>query len=119
VARWQVTLNGKGLRKTSVEKLVEKMKAEFGEGVNVLVVDASPPESRADRFSDAIGLVSTAREEFETLRDELQEWRDGLPENLQGGSKAEELDQAISDLEDAVQDAENLEGKDVTFPGMY
>ena len=39
-----------------------------------------------------------AKDTVEELRDELQSWRDNLPENLQSGSKAEELDEAISNL---------------------
>ena len=119
MARWQLTISGKGVRKASVEKLAEKMRAEFGEGVSVHAVDATPPESRADRFSVAVNLAGDAKNEIESLREELQEWRDGLPENLQNGSKADELDSAISELEDLASVLEDAEGRDVTFPGMY
>ncbi len=119
MARWKVTISGKGVKKASVDALVAKVRDKFGEKVSVSVEDASPPESRADRFSEAVGLISDAVSELEGLRDELQEWKDGMPENLQSGSKAEEIDQAISDLEDIISEGEDLAGRDVTFPGMY
>lgn len=77
--------------------------------------------SRADRFSNAISNIEQSRSEIEELRDELQNWRDNLPENLQNGSKADELDEAISALEDALNDAESAAGHDgnVNFPGMF
>ncbi len=118
MARWQITISGKGLRKTSVEKLAEKMKADF-DGADVFVRDATPPESRADRFSDAQSQVSDAKSEFESLRDELQEWYDGLPENLQQGHKADELQSAIDQLEEVINQAEDVEGASVDFPSMY
>lgn len=118
MASWKVTITGKGLRRAAVDKLVEKMKSEFGEGATVQVQDATPPESRAERFSAATGLVGEARSEAETLRDELQEWKDNIPENMQSGSKADELDEAISSLEEFISGAEDLEGFDVSFPGM-
>jgi len=119
MACWQVTVTGKGVRKASVEKLVEKMKADFGDGVSVCVRDATPPESRADRFSAAMSDISDARSLLEELRDELQEWFDNLPENFQNGDKGNELQEAIDNLESIIGDAENLEGSDVSFPTMY
>ncbi len=76
-------------------------------------------KSRADRYSDAQGHISDARAEAEELRDELQNWRDSLPENLQSSSKADQLDEAISNLETFIQSAEEAEGTDVEFPGMF
>ncbi len=75
--------------------------------------------SRADRYSMAQGKVSDGRAEFEELRDELQSWRDNLPEGLQDSQKANDLDDAISELDDAANSCEEIEGKDVTFPGMF
>lgn len=118
MARWKITVSGKGVRKASVEKLVEKLKSQFGTEVTVTVEDASPPESRADRFSQAMDLVGDARSEFESLRDELQEWRDNMPENLQNSSKAQKLDDAIGDLDSLTSDIGNIEDVDVQFPGM-
>jgi hypothetical protein len=119
MAHWKITISGKGVRKAAVEKLVEKLRAELGEGVSVCVTDNTPPQSRADRFSNAQSLVSDAKSEMEELRDELQEWYDGLPENFQSGDKGSQLEEAISELEDAIGAAEDLEGRDVSFPGMY
>jgi len=45
-------------------------------------------------------MISHAQSDSEELRDELQNWLDNLPENLQGGSKADELESAISELEE-------------------
>ena len=118
MACWKVTITGKNLRKASVEKLVAKLQSEF-DGASVTCTDATPPESRADRFANALSLVSDAKSEVESLRDELQEWHDGLPDNLQSGSKADELDSAVSELEDLYSLLEDAEGRDVTFPGMH
>jgi hypothetical protein len=76
-------------------------------------------KSRADRYSDAQGSISDAKTEAEELRDELQNWLDGLPENLQNGSKADALNEAISNLDTFIQSAEEAEGTDVEFPGMF
>ena len=76
-------------------------------------------ESRATRYSNAQSSISDGKGVFEELRDELQEWRDNLPENLQSGSKADALDEAISNLEQAISSAEEAEGVDVEFPGMF
>jgi hypothetical protein len=77
------------------------------------------PKSRADRFNDALSLVSNAKEQIEELRDELQSWRDGMPENLQSSSKAEELDSALGELEEVIDQLECAEGASVDFPGMF
>lgn len=54
-------------------------------------------------------------------RDELQDWLDNLPENLQSGSKADELDEAISSLDDVINDIDNAinNAENVNFPGMF
>lgn len=119
MARWTLTVSGKGVRGETVRKLGEKMKEHFGEGVSITLADATPPEGRAERFSAATSLINDARSEIESLRDELQVWKDGLPENLQDGAKAGELDDAISTLEDMVSNLEEQEVQDVTFPGMF
>ncbi len=75
--------------------------------------------SRADRFGEAQSDVSSAKGNAEELRDELQNWLDNLPENLQSGSKASELEDAISSLEEFINSCEEAEGVDVQFPGMY
>lgn len=118
MARWQITITGKSIRKASVEKLAGKLKAEF-DGAAITVTDASPPESRSDRFQAALSMIEDGKAELESLRDELQDWYDGLPENLQQGSKADELQEAVSELEDMISNVEDLTGRDVSFPGMY
>lgn len=75
--------------------------------------------SRADRFATSQGDVSGAKTEAEELRDELQNWRDNIPENLQDGTKAGELDDAISALDEYIGALEEAEGADVQFPSMF
>ena len=74
--------------------------------------------SRRDRYDHAMSYVANARSTVEELRDELQNWRDNIPENMQDGSKANELDDAISALEDVIGELDSVEGADVNFPGM-
>jgi len=76
-------------------------------------------KSRADRFKEAIANVSMAAMEINSLKDELEQWRDNMPENLQGGEKYEQLDEAISELEEISDALEDVEGRDIEFPGMY
>jgi len=57
--------------------------------------------------------------ELGSLRDELQEWLDSLPESLQGGSKADQLEEAISSLDSCEEielptELEHLENAEVT-----
>ena len=118
MAVWQITVAGKGLRKETVEKIAAALVEKYGDKATVTTRDATPPESRAERFSEACSLVSSAKAEFEELRDELEEWKDNLPENLQDGSKADELQEAIDALVELIDKAEEVEGGDVTFPSM-
>ncbi len=118
MARWEITVSGKGIRKAGIEKLAAKLKEEYGEGAVVGVVDATQPESRAERFSTAQSLISDARCEMESLRDELQEWLDTIPENLQSGDKYQQIETSIASLEDIIGELENQEGADVEFPSM-
>jgi hypothetical protein len=53
------------------------------------------------------------------LRDELQNWLDNLPENLQQGSKADELQSAISELDAAISGLEEAESASPDFPVMF
>jgi predicted translin family RNA/ssDNA-binding protein len=76
-------------------------------------------KSRRERFEEAKAQASIAREEIDSLRDELQNWLDNLPENLQSGSKAEELEEAISRLEEVLEFFDEIESAEVEFPGMY
>lgn len=119
MSNWRIDISGKGIRKASVEKLIEKLRSSLGNGVSINVTNSKPPESRAERLADAMSLVSDARFDVEGLRDELQVWRDNLPENMQSGSKADELDSAIGELDEIMDWMDALEGSDVSFPGMY
>lgn len=119
MARWTVTITGKGVRKASVEKLAMKLREEFGEGCGIHVQDATPPEGRAARYAEATGKVYEAKSELEALRDELQEWYDNLPENFQNGEKGEQLQEAIDKLTEQCDALENVEGDEVSFPSMY
>jgi hypothetical protein len=121
MARLQIIVSGKGLRRESVHKLVEAaLVAKYDtENVSVSTTDATIPGSRAERFAAAIGDVGGAKNEMESLRDELQGWLDNLPESFQQGNKGDELQSAIDELEDIVSTLEDVEGRDVAFPGMY
>lgn len=119
MARWQITISGKGVRKSSVEALAEAMKEKFGDGASFYVKDDTPPESRSERYGLAQSMVSDGKMEMESLREELQDWKDNLPENLQDSDKASQLEDAISSLDDVINDCENAEGHDVDFPGMF
>ena len=119
MAAWTVTINGKNIRKDAVEKLAKSLQDKYGEKATVTVRDGTPPESRADRFSAAQGLVFDARSQAEELRDEVQSWFDNLPEAFQQGDKGQQLEEAISQLEEFIGHCEEAENMDVEFPGMY
>ena len=118
MAIWSINVSGKGLRKASIEKLVKKLESELKEAT-VTITDASPPSSRADRYSHAQSQLGDAKSEFESLRDELQDWYDNLPEQFQEGDKGQQLQDAVDTLEEVISECENAEGHDVEFPGMY
>lgn len=114
-----ITLNQKGARLETVDALVKKALIEKYPDAHISVTRHEPPESRADRFSEAQSSVSDGKSEMESLRDELQEWLDNLPENLQSGSKADELQTAIDELEEVINQCEEVEGASVEFPSMF
>lgn len=76
--------------------------------------------SRADRLAEIASDIEGLSGDVESLRDELQEWLDGMPENLQQGSKAEELETAISELEEIMESLSQASDQCgvVSFPGM-
>ena len=120
MATWQITISSKGLKKASVEKLVNSLRDKLGdEDLTVSVINAKPPGSRAERFSAAQGLVSDAQSELEGLRDELTDWYDNLPDNFRDGDKGAQLEEAISQLDDACSHLDDVIGMEVEFPGMY
>lgn len=115
----KVEISKKGLRKDTVNnKLRDFIQKEFPEAtVSVSVYER--PESRADRFSEAQGMVADAQSEFESLRDELQEWFDNLPEGFQQGDKGSALEEAIQELETALSSCDEIGSCSPEFPGMY
>lgn len=117
MANWKIELSGKGLRKATVEKLIAKINEELV-GVTVRVTDNTPPESRAERFQNAMDKVSDAKSEVEELKGELEEWYENLPEAFQGGDKGDQLQTAIDALDDVYSQMEEVEGAEVEFPGM-
>lgn len=118
MATYTITVSSKGLRETSVNKLVESLKSTF-DGASVSVSKYEQPESRADRLSEAEGKVQDAMSEVECLKDELQEWYDNLPENFQQGDKGSQLEYAISNLDSLYSDLENADFGNVEFPSMF
>lgn len=114
-----ITINQKGLRLDSIQKIVnERIQGQYPEA-HISVVRKERPESRADRFSEIQSTVSDAKSDAEELRDELQDWLDNLPENLQQGNKADELETAIGELDEFIDTLDNAENVGVEFPGMY
>lgn len=114
-----ITVNQKGARLDSVKSIVESAIKEKYPDARISVIRKDPAESRADRFSEAQGMVSDAKSEAESLRDELQEWMDNLPENLQQGSKADELQSAIDELESFISSLDESESASPDFPSMF
>lgn len=115
----QVSVSMKGLRADTVRKLMEGSIGKKCPEALITVTRQEPPESRADRFAEAVSLAADARAIGEELRDELQDWRSNLPENLQAGEKAGELDDAISNPEDFISNCEEAEGASIDFPSMF
>lgn len=116
----EITVTKDGLKEATVKRLVKLLEKDLGKTAEVTSRKVEYPDSRPDRFAAAFGLIGEAKSELESLKEELEEWKNNLPENLQSGSKAEELDEAVSSLEDIIGDMETLEGRDsdVTFPAM-
>lgn len=114
MAQYKIILRADAVNINVIRKQVEKWLP--GQVAQIDKVNRNP--SRQDRFDEAVGEISSAKGTLEDLRDELQEWVDNIPENMQGGSKADEINDAISSLEEAIGQLEEAEGADVTFPGM-
>lgn len=115
----QITVNQKGARAETIQKLVaDAIKSKYPEA-SVNVSRKEPAESRSDRFSEAQSMVADAKSEAESLRDELQDWHDNLPESFQNGEKGESLNEAISQLEEFISGCESAESANVEFPRMY
>jgi predicted Zn-dependent peptidase len=116
MARYVISVIGKGLQQKGIDKLVQSLKEK--DGVSVSVTKVEPPTSRAARLDAAISQVEDGKSAIEELRDELQEWYDNLPENFQNGDKGEQLQSAIDGLEELI-DGLDVDGSSVEFPGMF
>lgn len=119
MATWKITVDGKGVKRTSIEKLMRSLRDNLGESISVRIEKVNLPESRADRFAEAQRSVMEGRAAMEELRDELQDWYDNLPDAFRDGNKGDQLQQAIDDLGQAIQHCEDSECVSVDFPGMY
>jgi hypothetical protein len=117
MATYRVVITG--VTAANIKSLEKKIKAALGEEFSADVRRQDPSRSRADRLDEAAGMVEDAAMIVEELKDELQEWLDGLPENLQSGSKADELNDAISELESIYDSLGSVDTGSVSFPGMY
>lgn len=78
-----------------------------------------PATSRSDRLQEAATMVDDAKQVVEDLKSELESWKDGMPENLQNGSKAQEIDDAVSELESLGSELDGISFDSVNFPGMF
>lgn len=105
---------------SKLETMLKKAKEAFGEAL-LTVEKVSRVSSRADELADAMGRVSAAKDDIESLKSDIESWRDNLPDAFRDGEKGsqleecmEALDQVISSLDDAESNADSVE-----FPGMY
>jgi uncharacterized coiled-coil DUF342 family protein len=119
MARYKLTIEGNGLQKRSVDKLVKSLEEMKKGEVSVSVVEDNPPTSRSARFDAAQADAADAASEIESLKDELQEWYDNLPESFQNGEKGEQLQSAIDELESLHDSLDEVANATVDFPGMY
>lgn len=119
MSMFRVTISGKGLQRSSVEKMAKSFQDKFGPETNISVDVVKNPTSRSARFEQAMQQIENAEAEIESLKDELQEWYDNLPENFQNGDKGETIQTAIDELDTIVSELNDLSGREVEFPGMY
>ena len=119
MARWKITVSGKRIGKEQVQKIADACAEKWGDKVALYVEDATPPESRSDRFGEAQGQISEAKSVFEELRDELQDIIDNAPENLQNSEKHQQREECVSALEEVIDQCDQIESASIDFPGMY
>ena len=120
MAEYEITLTVEAPRKSAVEKKLQAAFGEDGEEVPIHSIEkVDTPSSRAERLSEAQGLVSEAMEIVSALRDEMEQWYDSIPENLQEGNKALEVQEAQDALDAIHSDLEAIDFDGVSFPGMY
>jgi predicted RNase H-like nuclease (RuvC/YqgF family) len=112
---FKIEFQSKGMREETLKRVLTD---KFPEA-SISVRKYERPESRRERFNEALGLVSDAKDEIESLRDELQEWMDSIPENLQGGEKYSQLEEGVSNLEEIANNLDSAMGGDVEFPSMF
>lgn len=114
-----ITVNQKGVRVDSIEKLIEKHIKDKYPNAYISVERKEPAESRADRLNEAESLTQDAKSIVEELRDELQEWHDNLPDNFQQGDKGSQLEDAVQELETIIDALDGIDFGSVSFPTMY
>ena len=115
--KYVITLMVDAAKHVSVEK---KLKAAFGQEIPVHSVEKlKTPESRADRLSEAGGLVQQAMDIVEELKDEMEQWYESIPENLQDGDKASKVEQSRDNLDSLHSELEALDFDSVNFPRMF
>jgi hypothetical protein len=119
MSRYKLFIEGKGLQRRTVDKLVKSLEDVKKGEVSVSLVLDDPPTSRSARFEAVQSDVTDAASEIESLKDELQEWYDNLPENFQNGEKGEQLQSAIDELETLHDSLDEVANATVEFPGMY
>lgn len=120
MARYRLTLTVEG---ANIKQVAAKLRKAFGkdadtESVRSQIAKIERNPSRADRLVEIQNEIQTLNGDIEGLKEELEEWKDSLPENLQSGSKADELDEAISQLSDLYDDIDRLDFESVSFPSM-
>ena len=112
---YKVTITVTDSNITRVKKAVA---LAFDKDISVAVAQIEKQPSRSDRLSEAEGWVSDAKGVVSDLKGELEEWKDNLPESLQNGSKADDLDEAVSALEEIESSLDNIDFITVSFPSM-
>ena len=78
--------------------------------------------SRADRLSEAMAKLLTAKDEIERLKEEIDNWIEGLSTtNLSMSFKYEHLEECSYALEEIIDEIDTTTGRehDVIFPGMF
>ena len=105
-------------QKRAREEAKKKAAEEGNQPMEVKKMSKKNP-SRRERFEHVQSLITDALAQTEELKGELEEWKDNLPENLQNGSKAQELEDAISNLDELIDALNTAEGVEVDFPGAF
>ncbi len=115
---FHVIVSQKGLQEKAFKKELEEIK-EFYQKANISFYREVPSITKQDRFNKAMSMISSEKEELETLKEELENWKDNLPEQLVGGDKDSELEEAISQLEEIIDLIDQFDGNIVDFPNAF